>query len=299
MKKSTASSASFLPLDRPRILLFISFASVLACLALSKTFFPDLGPPPERINSPIAAQRWLARVTLFEIAFLRVLLLVIAIFSALTWLKWETVKNSRFVAKVSARSPYPLPDDNLFNQSFKVLAAATAAFLIGTGLGSIFPAILPPIVVIEDGLVEYLTAFLFIPCAILAFLLARSEPVRRRRYVFYFMSFGFVFCLGEEISWGQRIFEYATPQPLTAINAQGEANLHNSFGYAADHIFRVVVLVFCVLIPLLAHRNGFFHRLFDYTGIPLASVGLAVGFLFSMFLENWTVYKILPETHLR
>jgi hypothetical protein len=32
---------------------------------------------------------------------------------------------------------------------------------------------------------------------------------------------------GEELSWGQRIFDWATPVSYAAINAQGETNLHN------------------------------------------------------------------------
>ena len=37
----------------------------------------------------------------------------------------------------------------------------------------------------------------------------------------------FFFAAGEEISWGQRIFNVATPETLKAINAQGELNVHN------------------------------------------------------------------------
>src|SRR5919112_4426271 len=35
---------------------------------------------------------------------------------------------------------------------------------------------------------------------------------------------------GEEISWGQRIFGWVTPQDLAEINKQGETNLHNLGG---------------------------------------------------------------------
>lgn len=33
--------------------------------------------------------------------------------------------------------------------------------------------------------------------------------------------------IGEELSWGQRIFGWATPDSIAAINKQGETNLHN------------------------------------------------------------------------
>ena len=38
---------------------------------------------------------------------------------------------------------------------------------------------------------------------------------------------GCFFVAGEEISWGQRIFGFSTPETLQAVNAQGEANVHN------------------------------------------------------------------------
>jgi len=34
-------------------------------------------------------------------------------------------------------------------------------------------------------------------------------------------------CMGEEISWGQRIFDITTPDGLREINLQGETNIHN------------------------------------------------------------------------
>lgn len=31
----------------------------------------------------------------------------------------------------------------------------------------------------------------------------------------------------EEVSWGQRVFDWSTPEPLKRLNVQGETNLHN------------------------------------------------------------------------
>ena len=49
----------------------------------------------------------------------------------------------------------------------------------------------------------------------------------RRNVYFILLSFLFFICFGEEISWGQRIFGWETPQALREINAQNETNLHN------------------------------------------------------------------------
>jgi len=61
------------------------------------------------------------------------------------------------------------------------------------------------------------------------------------------------FVAGEEISWGQRIFGWGTPEALDAINHQGETNVHNirwvqsAFGYVI-----LFGAMYCTLAPLLA-----------------------------------------------
>lgn len=58
---------------------------------------------------------------------------------------------------------------------------------------------------------------------------------------------------GEEISWGQRIFGWAEPESLGAINHQKELNVHNirlvqrAFGFAA-----LFASMYGVGAPLLA-----------------------------------------------
>lgn len=42
-----------------------------------------------------------------------------------------------------------------------------------------------------------------------------------------FLSVALIFVIGEEISWGQRIFNWETPETIKAYNYQDETNLHN------------------------------------------------------------------------
>ena len=61
------------------------------------------------------------------------------------------------------------------------------------------------------------------------------------------------FVAGEEISWGQRIFGWGTPEALDEINHQGETNVHNirwvqtAFGYMLT-----LGAMYCSLAPLAA-----------------------------------------------
>ena len=38
-----------------------------------------------------------------------------------------------------------------------------------------------------------------------------------------------LFCMGEEISWGQRIFDFKTPEGILENNTHGEFNIHNLY----------------------------------------------------------------------
>jgi hypothetical protein len=112
----------------------------------------------------------------------------------------------------------------------------------------------------EDRLIEYLTA-LFL--AVTGFLFLRSsafslkeKPFQYRNLrtaLFVFAGVVFILAAGEEISWGQRIFNFETPEELVQLNDQDEFNFHNIdkkfFDRAVDRatiafVFFGAVLVF-------------------------------------------------------
>lgn len=81
----------------------------------------------------------------------------------------------------------------------------------------------------EDGLLEW-TQFGCFAAAGAAGLVATAR-LRSRDRVAAILLAGFtlvaVFAAGEEISWGQRIFGWGTPEALEEINHQGETTVHN------------------------------------------------------------------------
>jgi hypothetical protein len=89
----------------------------------------------------------------------------------------------------------------------------------------------------EDGLFESAGAAALLAAAIAACMAWRRDGTgndfgffRTRHNVFFLLLAGlFFFGAAEEISWGQRLLGFATPDWLAAINTQGEANLHNLF----------------------------------------------------------------------
>ena len=81
----------------------------------------------------------------------------------------------------------------------------------------------------EDEVLENLSAVWWFAAAAVALTALAFPSVRRHRSPqFYGLAAGFfIVCGGEEISWGQRIFGFATPETLEKINKQDETNIHN------------------------------------------------------------------------
>lgn len=87
----------------------------------------------------------------------------------------------------------------------------------------------------EDNLIEYITAFSFLAASALSFAAAIYRFKRRQLiHVSLLIVAGliFLFVAGEEISWGQRLLNFKTPQQVAEINQQNELTLHNSQGFA-------------------------------------------------------------------
>ena len=81
----------------------------------------------------------------------------------------------------------------------------------------------------EDHGVEWLTAAGFATASLITALAFRFRARMGRWSRFYLAGLALFFfvCFGEEISWGQRIFGFATPDAITAVNEQHEFNAHN------------------------------------------------------------------------
>ena len=162
----------------------------------------------------------------------------------------------------------------------------------------------------EDGFFEYAGAFLFLFSGIL-FLMSfwkgrkRGKTFSFRNVVFLFL--GVIFLLGffEEISWGQRIFNIATPEGLEEINRQGELNFHNlNFWNDRDEngarvsgwkqmitvtrLFSIFWFSFCCLVPAVYKCFGKARALLDRVAFPIVPLSIGV-----FFMVNYLLLKIL------
>jgi len=132
--------------------------------------------------------------------------------------------------------------------------------------------------------------------------------IRTKRNAFFaLLAAVFLFAAGEEISWGQRLFNFEVPDIVLAQNLQNEFNIHNLkiFHTRDEHgvfksglhkwltierMFALFWLGFCVLTPLAYRFITPLRRLI--TAINLPVVGLTIGLLFPF---NYAITKFLES----
>ena len=133
----------------------------------------------------------------------------------------------------------------------------------------------------EDHWVEYLTAVWFLLAGLLLFITASAERNFFRRCVYILGGMAMMFAAGEEISWGQRILGFATPDFLMHVNRQKEFNVHNVAGRVFSSAYRNGTLILCMVTSA-----AFFCRRDRLFGIPLPSVLLMLGFLMLLSFQR-------------
>lgn len=123
----------------------------------------------------------------------------------------------------------------------------------------------------EDGIVEWLQ-FAALVVGVVSFLvLARQLRAAGRMVavIAALVALGLLIVAGEEISWGQRVFGWATPDVLQIENVQGETNLHNL--HVAALLVRVGQLgaaAYGVIVPLAAFALASSSRRLDPFFVP-------------------------------
>jgi len=301
---ATLGSACELP-DRAPVALWI-FAVALGVLAIviSPATLIALGPMRESLTADNELTRQTALTT---VRLGRALVSLGAVGIVALILSWGRFAKSRWVAEICRQAP-PAEASNdgpVFNRSFRISVGTFAASLAYIALA---PALLSDqqrtLLGREDGILEQTTALLFLGSSILSMRVAfrlfqertPTSPSTLRRVIWHVLIGLFFFlCFGEEISWGQRILGFETPESMKQLNVQEEANLHNMMGYFADHLFILGMFVYGSVLPFVASRYEFWKRSLSWIGLPLASLGLAVGFALSSGIHDWTLYAVLPR----
>jgi len=153
----------------------------------------------------------------------------------------------------------------------------------------------------EDGILEYLSAFILLAGSVLLFV--RFLKVFRQKkgaWIFFniIMILGLFFAFGEEISWGQRIFSIESSDFFKEKNLQSETNLHNLeiggvkinriiFSYGLTAVFGI----YFVLFLLLYKSWAFFKKLVDMFGVPVPMIHQS-----ALILGSTVLITIIPDS---
>jgi hypothetical protein len=172
-------------------------------------------------------------------------------------------------------------------------------FIITVTLGSMATAYVAhdyfmSVLVTEDGPIEWLTVVGLAATSVVC--MRRAMQLRGSRPVLFLgmtllLGLAFLFGAGEEISWGQRIFNTQSSEFFQQHNAQGETNLHNLVvgGKKLNKIVFGIGLHLALLIYLLAlvpmyKRKPGLRGFLDRLAVPIAKPYLVVTYLVILIL---------------
>lgn len=122
-------------------------------------------------------------------------------------------------------------------------------------------------------------------------------------------------CFGEEISWGQRIFGWNTPESWAEISAQKETTFHNLWLFQTTNsggsrksflglflnmsrLFSIFWLVYCVFIPVVNRYSRIAKSLFDQVSLPICPLWISFLFLtnYLAFHSSVSIYSDLSHS---
>ena len=121
------------------------------------------------------------------------------------------------------------------------------------------------------------------------------------------MSLVFLFGAGEEISWGQRLFNIESSEFFIENNAQKETNLHNLIvgdtkinKLIFSQILTAVLVIYLLILPVLYRSVKWVRNLATLFAIPVPKWNHTIAFLLATglleFMKNssrrWELYEL-------
>ncbi len=154
--------------------------------------------------------------------------------------------------------------------------------------------------VYEDLVGEWAQWYCFLAALVFSVMVAIKST--QYRFFFSFLSIACFYVVMEEISWGQRLLDYSSPEFFREHNLQSEANLHNFLVGPYDTLLRTVIeyllaaaltlfgLVYPVALRLKWRLALFFNR-----WIPAPPIYLWPFFVTAALLELSPFYMLEQE----
>lgn len=161
----------------------------------------------------------------------------------------------------------------------------------------------------EDSFFEVMTVILYFLAGSL--LIISSITILRRSKVFWkelltlFLGLFFIFIAGEEISWGQRIFDISATEIVREYNVQNEFTIHNLVFFSNSLILdqHRLLNLFALLTGLVLPLVYRFHKklrilmnLINFPIVPLScSVLFGLAIVYEMMISRLYPHWVHPE----
>ncbi len=146
--------------------------------------------------------------------------------------------------------------------------------------------------IFEDSVGENVTAIGYlIAAAVMVFALVQN---RNKSKIFtVLIALFFIFMGLEEISYGQRIFGFETPENMYLVNAQREFNFHNlSFVANLNIALTWAIILWVFLLPVLIRKNELIRNLVKQFDVPIVQSTVTPLFAVPMFFH--IIIRLLP-----
>lgn len=172
----------------------------------------------------------------------------------------------------------------------------------------------------EDGVVETAGAICLLLASVMFLVLFLRTEGRggwlcfrtRKNWIYLFLAFIFFFGAGEEISWGQHYFHFATPEFWKSRNVQEELTVHNLIYFnqrefsgaikpvwqrilTVENIFTYGTLLYVFLLPVAASVSRRVQRRVEQAGLPLAPLTLSWALLGYFTWVKVLKFFVLPD----
>ncbi|MDV7188168.1 hypothetical protein R3X25_12820 [Lutibacter sp. TH_r2] len=161
----------------------------------------------------------------------------------------------------------------------------------------------------EDGIAENATAIFLACISLLQFSrfikFFKSKSTTWKIGVFL-MACVFLFGAGEEISWGQRIFNVESSEYFIENNAQGETNLHNLVVEGKkvnkvifSQLLTLILVLYLIITPFLYRKVNWIKNLATMFAVPIVkwhhTIAFLVGTSLLIFMDSnrkWEIYEL-------
>tara|TARA_B100000965_G_scaffold252766_1_gene212711 strand:- start:262 stop:1053 length:792 start_codon:yes stop_codon:yes gene_type:complete len=158
----------------------------------------------------------------------------------------------------------------------------------------------------ENGLVEFLQVILLFISIIFIIKYIKnihSSSALKFKILIYVYFLGILYYFFEEISWGQHIFGWGTPDFFSKINSQNETNVHNTssiFNELPRNLLLIWTSLSFIFVKLIFFKNRFIgHFIFPSSELKFISFLILFFFIPDFLIDKLDLAPGHPASNSR